>query len=74
MSTVNDEKLSPLHSRSFLGWGNKRVNCLFTYKANQDIHFGVSWQCSPWIIKYARLKIVDAQLMVIFRMRQEHVL
>jgi len=46
--------------------GNKHVNCHFSYNADQNIYFKVTWKCSPLIVECERLKIIDAPLTLIF--------
>jgi hypothetical protein len=44
------------------GYGNECVIYPFPYNADQYIHFGRMWQCSPFIAECVRLKIVDTRL------------
>jgi len=60
-----------LRWRSFLGLGNERVICVFSYNAVQYIYFASRGQCSPLIVEYVKLKIFDAALMLISRMGQQ---
>lgn len=49
---------------SSFGWGNQSVFYFFSYNAGQYIFPSSRWQCCPMIFKCARLKIVNALLLL----------
>jgi len=56
--------------RSFFGWGNVHVNCFFSNNAEQYTYFDRRWLHSQLIVKCVRVNIVDAPVILIFRMGQ----
>jgi len=62
LSKMQCQESLMLRWRSFSGWSNECVTCVFGYTADQSIYFARMQQCRPLIAEYVRLTIMDGPL------------
>jgi len=67
---LHDQSSFTLHWRTFSGWGMERVTVVFAFKGGQYLIYGCLQPVTTYITLDAKPKIIDAALMLIFRIGQ----